>query len=248
MYKIENKSRAKKIIDVLLVGGMFILCLITIIATDIEPDSPKETTSAGMEYVHDDNNTDKNSEEEIIAENNIEPDEKSTVVHSDESVFDSQTEQPVSAEVDQIQTEHESEEISPPEFTAPVCGGVSRNFSIDKLMYNPTMDDWRIHSGVDIYSEIGTDVISAERGTVAFAGFDDKLGYTVVIEREMYKCIYASLESDIPVSEGQTVEKGQIIGSIGNSMISEYCDNPHLHFEMKINDEYVNPQEYIEFY
>ena len=69
---------------------------------------------------------------------------------------------------------------------------------------------------------------------------------TLIIEHEnWFKTIYSNLLTTEFVSEDEKVEKGQSIGTIGNSAIFEIADEPHLHFEMLKDGEYVDPTLYL---
>ena len=60
------------------------------------------------------------------------------------------------------------------------------------------------------------------------------------------KTLYSNLDRDsLRVSVGQAVSSGAQIGAVGDSSISELCDEPHLHFEMLVNGRSVNPLDYI---
>jgi len=163
-----------------------------------------------------------------------------------DKIIDDLTEKEASKMSDnnEIQPESDDTELS---FSMPIYGTVQKPFSPRNVLYSKTMDDWRIHLGIDVAALIGTDVNAAESGTVTYSGYDINLGYTVKVQNGEYECIYSSLDSQIPVNVGDFVIKGQIIGVLSDSCISEICDEPHLHFEMKKNGEYVNPEEYIRF-
>ncbi|MBE7052233.1 MAG: M23 family metallopeptidase [Ruminococcaceae bacterium] len=154
-------------------------------------------------------------------------------------------------EVVKIEDEQETEEIIPSSeelsFELPVYGKVIRPYSTNEPLYSKTMDDWRIHEGVDIACPFGTEVYASESGTVSECGYDINLGYFVKIESGSFECVYTSLSGKIPVNKGDTVHKGQIIGTVSDSCISEICDEPHLHFEMKEKGVKVNPADYLLF-
>lgn len=101
------------------------------------------------------------------------------------------------------------------------------------------------HKGIDIFGEDceGKDVVAAANGTVIAAGYDEK-GYgnkVVIYHGDSIMTIYAHL-SDITVSEGDNVEAGSLIGHIGST---GYADEAHLHFELSIDGEYIDPRGYV---
>lgn len=132
-------------------------------------------------------------------------------------------------------------------FIKPVDGGILKPFSNDELLYSETMDDWRIHSGIDISCNFGTPVLSVENGIVTDISHDINYGNTVTIQSGEYEHIYSSLSSDISVKKGQKINRGDTVGVSSDSCMSEICDDPHIHFEMKKNGVYINPMEIIKF-
>lgn len=101
------------------------------------------------------------------------------------------------------------------------------------------------NSGIDYTSEETFDVISVLDGTVTDVKKDDLLGNCVEIKHNNnYTTIYQSL-SEVNVNKGDTVVAGQLIGKSGNNTIDKEVGN-HLHFEMYINGEVVNPLDYVD--
>lgn len=132
-------------------------------------------------------------------------------------------------------------------FTVPVEGEIAKDFSDSSLVYSETLEEWTVHLGIDIQAEKGSAVAASENGTVESIKNDPRYGTTVTISHENgYKTIYSNLLSAEFVSEGQAVEKGQTIGSVGDSAAFEIADKAHLHFEMKKDGETVNPSNYWE--
>ena len=131
-------------------------------------------------------------------------------------------------------------------FAYPVEGEISREFSVENLIYSETLEEWTIHQGIDIKADRTTVVKAAEDGTVVAIKNDPRYGLTVIIEHENgFKTIYSNLLTTEFVSEDEKIEKGQSIGTIGNSAVFEIADEPHLHFEMLKDGEYVDPTLYL---
>lgn len=131
-------------------------------------------------------------------------------------------------------------------FAYPVEGEIVRNFSVENLIYSETLEEWTIHQGIDIKADRTTVVKSAEEGTVVAIKNDPRYGLTVIIEHEDgFKTVYSNLLTTEFVSEDEKVEKGQSIGTVGNSAVFEIADEPHLHFEMLKDGEYVDPKTYL---
>ena len=128
----------------------------------------------------------------------------------------------------------------------PVAGQTVMEYAMDCLSYNPTTRDWRVHNGIDIAAEAGTPVCAAADGTVYTVYEDDTMGSTVVIRHDNgYVTVYASLDSDIPVAPGDAVTLGQTIGSVGNTALLETEIGDHLHFSVTLNDDSVDPNEFL---
>ena len=132
-------------------------------------------------------------------------------------------------------------------FEAPVEGEISKDFSDSNLIYSETLEEWTVHLGVDIKADRGTPVNCAEKGKVESIKNDPRYGITVIVEHANgFKTIYSNLQTAEFVTEGEDVEKGQILGSVGDNAPFEIADEPHLHMEMTLNGENVNPVLYFE--
>lgn len=131
-------------------------------------------------------------------------------------------------------------------FEKPVDGEISVAFAKDSLVYSETLQEWITHKGIDIKADKTTIVKAAEAGTVQSIKNDPRYGLTIIVEHEDgYKTVYASLLTSEFVVEGEKVEKGQTLGTVGTSAIFESSDGPHLHFELLKDDEYLDPSIYL---
>ncbi len=128
----------------------------------------------------------------------------------------------------------------------PVDGQVVAVFAADKLAYNETTQDWRVHHGIDLSAQEGTEVKAAADGTVYTVYTDQVMGTTVVIRHDGgYVTTYASLSEEVPVTVGQAVTMGQVIGTVGHSCLTEKALGPHLHFSVTRNDALVDPEAFL---
>ena len=103
---------------------------------------------------------------------------------------------------------------------------------------HPITGEWKFHSGVDIGYDYGTDITAMLPGTVVYAAPWDGYGNCVILEHENGDHTLYGHCSEIYVSYGQYVNKGDVIavvGSTGNST------GPHLHLEWWHNGEYADP-------
>ncbi len=132
------------------------------------------------------------------------------------------------------------------EFMYPVEGEILKEYAMDNLVFSETLQEWIVHKGIDIKAPRTTVIKAAEEGTVTKVKNDPRYGLSVIIEhRDGFKTVYANLLTSEFVSEGENVEKGQSIGTVGNSAAFEIADEPHLHFEMLKNEENVDPTLYL---
>lgn len=143
---------------------------------------------------------------------------------------------------------NKTEEIEP-KFESPIeSSDISREFAKENLVYSETLKEWITHLGIDIKAEKATVVKAAEAGTVKSIKNDPRYGLTVIIEHSKgYTTVYANLLTTEFVSEGEKVEKGQTIGTVGDTAVYEVVDDSHLHFEIIKDSENVNPLDYIKF-
>ena len=131
-------------------------------------------------------------------------------------------------------------------FERPVEGEIMKAYAKDNLVYSETLQEWTTHLGIDIKADKTTVVKAAEAGTVKTIKNDPRYGLTITIEHaDGYQTVYANLLSSEFVVEGEKVEKGQSIGTIGNTATFEIADEPHLHFEILKDSVQIDPSTYI---
>lgn len=134
-----------------------------------------------------------------------------------------------------------------PQVVSPLDGTTVTVFSTTELMYDETMADWRTHEGMDIQAAEGDSVKTAAGGTVVSVENDELMGTTVVIEHAGgYTTTYSSLQENPPVSAGQEVAAGDVIGTVGNTAAAESEMGPHLHFSVSKDGELIDPGEYVD--
>lgn len=198
---------------------------------------------------------------EEISENNAkEAEEKTENTNSNKSDnnknSDTEKEQNKVANAQKQETKTESkkeqtqkaEEKKQIKFTAPVKGEIIREFASDSLVFSETLQEWITHKGVDIKADKTTVVAAACDGTIQSIKNDPRYGLTVIINHDNgYQTIYSNLLTAEFVVKGEKVEKGQSIGTVGNTASFEISDDYHLHFELLRNNEYLDPNIYIKF-
>lgn len=127
-----------------------------------------------------------------------------------------------------------------PQVMSPLDGTTVTVFSVTELMYDETMADWRTHNGIDIRAEAGEAVRAASDGTVTAVRNDPMWGNVVEVTSGEYVMTYAGLSADILVKMDQSIRAGEQLGSVGE-IPCELSMEPHLHFDVRSNGEYVDP-------
>ena len=142
----------------------------------------------------------------------------------------------------------DKEENKEPKFVVPVSGEIIRGFASDALVYSNTLDEWITHNGVDIKADKTSVVTASASGTVYAIKNDPRYCLTVIINHDGgYQTVYANLLTAEFVVEGEKVEAGQTIGTVGNTASFEISDDYHLHFEVLKNDKCIDPTTCIDF-
>lgn len=135
-------------------------------------------------------------------------------------------------------------------FSNPVEGSLIREYSVDTI-YSKTLNTWRTRDGVDLKADKGASVVSVLDGVVEKIDNDltEKGQYIVIKHDNGFKSMYTNLDEEIKVVNGQKVRKGEIIATVGNSSgnYSNEDYGSHLNFVMYLNNEEVNPADYINF-
>ena len=132
------------------------------------------------------------------------------------------------------------------EFVMPVFGSVTFDYSMDQLTYSRTLEEWRVHSGMDIGATIGTPVACVADGTVTDIKNDPGFGFTVIVDHgNGYKTVYANLAREAMVEVNQIVKAGEVIGAVGDTALFECAEESHLHFEVWQDGKVVDPKNYL---
>ena len=100
----------------------------------------------------------------------------------------------------------------------------------------------RMHEGIDLGAAYGTPIAAAAAGTVIYAGWLGGYGNLTVIDHGGGLSTAYGHQSHIGVSVGQQVEQGEIIGNVGST---GHSTGPHLHFEVRVNGQAVDPLGYL---
>ncbi|OYT69826.1 MAG: peptidase M23 [Armatimonadetes bacterium CP1_7O] len=123
-------------------------------------------------------------------------------------------------------------------FLRPVDGNLTSGFG---MRVHPIFKVRKMHTGIDISAPSGTPIRAADSGIVVEAGYLRGYGYTVIIDHGGGVATLYAHCSALLVVVGQEVQRGQIIARVGST---GYSTGPHLHFEVRVNGEPVNPMGY----
>ena len=131
-------------------------------------------------------------------------------------------------------------------FISPIAGTVMTEHSLTIPVYSATLEEWRVHPGIDISCDEAAEVFAAAAGEVTAVRTDALLGNTVEITHTNgLVSLYANLSPEGLCKVGDKVLAGQKIGTVGDSSISELAEEAHLHFAVYSNGIAVDPLDYI---
>ena len=116
----------------------------------------------------------------------------------------------------------------------------------DQLIYNETLKQWETHNGVDLQVASGSKVYSILDGKIKDIYSNVLEGTVVVVEHDngLTSC-YGSLDSELNVELGDSISRGEEIGTVSASAYSESDAGVHLHFSMFENDKKIDPASYL---
>jgi murein DD-endopeptidase MepM/ murein hydrolase activator NlpD len=129
-------------------------------------------------------------------------------------------------------------------FLSAPCRYEAISSRFDPARMHPILHRRVAHEGIDLVAPTGTPVYAIADGTLAFHGEKGPNGQLVVLQHpgDMYT-YYAHLSAYAPnLRDGAAVRRGQLIGYVGSTGRST---GPHLHFGIKVNDKFVDPESYI---
>lgn len=135
-----------------------------------------------------------------------------------------------------------------PEMTLPTNGKLAKAHDADVQVFSQTLQDYRVHLGIDITTAADAEVFAAADGLVKKIWEDPMMGWSIAISHSG-DCVtvYKNLSKDLAdgITEGSSVRAGQLIGTVGDSALIEIAEEPHLHMEMTVKGLQVNPLEYF---
>ena len=121
--------------------------------------------------------------------------------------------------------------------------GYTRITSPFGMRVHPVTGIYKLHTGTDIGAPIGANFIAANDGVVIKAGFNKAYGNMVIIDHGGGVSTLYAHGSEILVTVGQQVKKGDPVLKVG---MTGYATGPHAHFEVRVNGEYVQPLNFVD--
>ena len=125
-------------------------------------------------------------------------------------------------------------------FQKPLSGTITSEFGEREATIEGMTTD---HKGIDIATKSGTNIKAAMAGTVSVAGENSEYGKFIKIVNGDIMTVYAHCKS-LKVKKGDKVKMGQTIATVGSTGNST---GPHLHFEIRLENRYINPRYVIKF-
>lgn len=123
----------------------------------------------------------------------------------------------------------------------PIVGDILINYSMDKTVYFPTLQQYKYNPAIVISATVGESIAAAAEGRVVSVSYDRELGNTVVMDLgNEYELTYGQLDN-ITVSEGSYVVTGDIIGSVASPTKYYSTEGANVYFKLTKNGEPVNP-------
>lgn len=127
----------------------------------------------------------------------------------------------------------------------PVNGNILLDYNMDQTIYFPTLDQYKLNPAIAVQAVEGAPVLASVPGTVYSIEENAQTGTTVTMELGSgYQAVYGQLK-DLAVEEGQTVEKGDVIGYIAAPTKYYSEEGSNLYFAMKKDGEPVDPIAYL---
>ena len=127
----------------------------------------------------------------------------------------------------------------------PIEGNVILNYSMDKSVYFATLDQYKYNPAIIISGNVGDEVRAAADGKVTSIKEDSKTGVTVTMDLgNGYEMICGQLDG-LRVEEGQTVNRGELIGYVAEPSKYYVVEGPNVYFQLLKDGEPVNPLEYM---
>ena len=125
-------------------------------------------------------------------------------------------------------------------FIKPINGKITSRFGEREVLINGMTSD---HKGIDIAANKGTEIKAAIDGQVEVASSNSQYGKFIKIKKDDILTVYAHCK-ELKVSKGDKINQGDVIATVGTTGVST---GPHLHFEIRFNNRYIDPELIIQY-
>lgn len=217
----ETKSNGKKILTsrkTIVAIGVFLLAIITGVATSVNTTKKIDAQLSQVE-------------------------ESLSFVKKDENAEAAKDVTGVTVEYTEIPTTEVISVINNEEFVLPCSDEIIKDYSDSYAVKSNTMNDWRVHNGVDFKAEDGSEIRAMRTGSVLAIYHSSLWGTVVEIDHGAgITARYCGLNEDLKVTANDVVEKGQVIGTLSTIPV-EAADGTHLHLEVLKNGRITDPLE-----
>lgn len=127
----------------------------------------------------------------------------------------------------------------------PLSGDVLLDYSMDKTVYFPTLNEYKYNPAVVISSDVNAPVLAAANGQVVSIASNEETGTTLTMDMgNGYQAIYGQLK-EVPYEEGDTVASGSVIGYISEPTKYYSVEGSNLYFEMTKDGTPIDPVMYL---
>lgn len=128
----------------------------------------------------------------------------------------------------------------------PLSGNVIMNYSMDQTVYFATLDQYKYNPALIIQGNVNDKVLSVTTGMVEQIVTDEETGCTVTVDLgDGYQAVYGQLK-EVPLSEGERVEAGDIIGYVSEPTKYYAVEGANLYFQLLKDGASVDPMEYLQ--
>ena len=196
--------------------------------------------NAGGNILEEKENTGTNKEEEQSTDTEVLPDDQTRI--TEENMQEVQQDTETAAGAAAAPSLNFSEET---QMEWPVNGNILLDYNMDQTVYFPTLDQYKLNPAIAVQAVEGAPVLASVPGTVYSIEENVQTGTTVTMELGSgYQAVYGQLK-DLAVEEGQTIEKGAVIGYIASPTKYYSEEGSNLYFAMKKDGEPVDPIAYL---
>lgn len=248
---IETKKILTVSISVLIIAILAFMITFIIYSNYLDNNADMELAKLESESISQSNQEDSSQASSSIGKTVNEVKEENTTQTKEEKTTKVavNTSNMVKENTNKVQNstaETKEEKVPDPTFIKPVEGEIMVQFAKDNLIYSKTLQEWVTHTGIDIKADKASVVKASADGEIKSIKNDPRYGITIVMEHANgFSTIYSNLLTSEFVKEGEKINQGQTIGTVGNTAIFEIADDTHLHFEILKNNEILDPTQYI---